>query len=132
MTGRFIGIRWWLGAAFAVVAAVSTSIVVAQFSSRSQNALRAHAAEQAARSAALAAKGPSIVREARLQDLELRLYNPAGKLIGSGSPVQGSVREGARARAEQAALRRPALRGHARRPRVRVRLPVKRGALCSE
>ena len=60
MTGRFIGIRWWLGAAFAVVAAVSTSIVVAQFSSRSQNALRAHAAEQAAQSAALAAKDASI------------------------------------------------------------------------
>ena len=29
MTRRFIGVRWWLGAAFALVAAVSTAIVVA-------------------------------------------------------------------------------------------------------
>src|ERR1700692_3128374 len=105
MTWRFIGIRWWLGAAFALVAAVSTAIVVAQFSSRSQNALRAHAAQQAAQSAALAAKGRSIDRAARVQDLELRVYNRAGRLTESGSRVQGTVREPSLEReARQAAL----------------------------
>ena len=43
MTRRFIGVRWWLGAAFAVVAATSTAIVVAQFSDRSENVFRSHA-----------------------------------------------------------------------------------------
>ncbi len=43
MTRRFIGVRWWLGAAFAVVAATSTAIVVAQFSTRSENAFKSHA-----------------------------------------------------------------------------------------
>ena len=38
----FIGVRWWLGVAFAVVAATSTAIVVSQFSDRSENAFRAH------------------------------------------------------------------------------------------
>jgi two-component system phosphate regulon sensor histidine kinase PhoR len=133
MSGRFIGIRWWLGAAFALVAAVSTAIVVAQFSSRSQNALRAHAAEQAARSAALAAKQPSIARAARLQDLELRLYNRAGRLIGSGSPVQGTVRDPSLERdAAQAALAGRHFRGSTHDGGVYViGLPVKRGALVA-
>ena len=55
MTRRFIGVRWWLGAAFALVAAISTAIVVAQFSDRSENVFRDHAAQLAltdARSAA--------------------------------------------------------------------------------
>jgi signal transduction histidine kinase len=43
MTRRFIGVRWWLGAAFATVAATSTAIVVAQFSDRSENVFRGHA-----------------------------------------------------------------------------------------
>jgi signal transduction histidine kinase len=133
MTGRFIGIRWWLGAAFAVVAAVSTSIVVAQFSSRSQNALRAHAAEQAAQSATLAAKDPSIRRAARLQSLELRLYNRAGKLVGSGSPVQGTVREPSlELDAERAALAGRHFRGSTKDGGVyAIGLPVKRGALVA-
>ena len=42
MPKRFIGVRWWLGAAFAVVAATSTAIVVSQFSDRSENAFRRH------------------------------------------------------------------------------------------
>jgi signal transduction histidine kinase/HAMP domain-containing protein len=54
MTRRFIGVRWWLGAAFAVVAATSTAIVVSQFSTRSENAFRQHA-EQLALTDALAA-----------------------------------------------------------------------------
>jgi len=37
-----IGVRWWLGIAFAVVAATSTAIVVSQFSDRSENAFRRH------------------------------------------------------------------------------------------
>ncbi len=93
MTRRFIGIRWWLGAAFALVAAVSTAIVVAQFSSRSQNALRAHATRQAAASATLAAKQSPLDKAARLQDLELRLYGKGGTLIASASPVRGAVRD---------------------------------------
>ena len=55
MNRRFIGVRWWLGAAFAVVAAVSTAIVVSQFSSRSENAFRVHASQLAVQSATLAA-----------------------------------------------------------------------------
>src|SRR6266581_1248402 len=51
MTRRFIGVRWWLGAAFAVVAAVSTAIVVSQYSSRSETAFRVHAEQLAAASA---------------------------------------------------------------------------------
>jgi signal transduction histidine kinase/HAMP domain-containing protein len=42
-----VGVRWWLGAAFAVVAATSTAIVVSQFSDSSEHAFR-HNAEDAA------------------------------------------------------------------------------------
>jgi signal transduction histidine kinase/HAMP domain-containing protein len=42
----FIGVRWWLGVAFAVVAATSTAIVVSQFSDRSEQAFRNHGAQQ--------------------------------------------------------------------------------------
>jgi signal transduction histidine kinase/HAMP domain-containing protein len=37
-----IGVRWWLGVAFAVVAATSTAIVVSQFSDHSEHAFRQH------------------------------------------------------------------------------------------
>jgi len=133
MTSRFIGIRWWLGAAFALVAAVSTAIVVAQFSSRSQNALRAHAAQEAAQSAALAAKEPSLARAARFHDLELRLYNRAGGLVESGSPVQGTVRDPSLEReARQAALAGLHFRGSTHDGSLYViGLPVKRGALVA-
>ena len=43
MSRPFIGVRWWLGAAFAVVAATSTAIVVSQFSSRSEQEFRGRA-----------------------------------------------------------------------------------------
>ncbi len=133
MTGRFIGIRWWLGAAFALVAAVSTAIVVAQFSSRSQNALRAHAAQEAAQSAALAAKEPSLARAARFQDLELRLYNRAGRLFESASPVQGTVRDPSlESEARQAALAGRHFRGSTHDGSVYViGLPTDRGALVA-
>jgi signal transduction histidine kinase len=92
MTRRFIGVRWWLGAAFAVVAATSTAIVVSQFSSRSENAFRGHAEQLAAGSATLAA---SEVRsadqggqlQARLPevaqhfDLDLFVYDASGRLL---------------------------------------------------
>ena len=55
MTRRFIGVRWWLGAAFALVAAVSTAIVVSQFSTRSENAFRGRAQQLADTSALVAA-----------------------------------------------------------------------------
>jgi signal transduction histidine kinase len=43
----FIGVRWWLGAAFAVVAATSTAIVVSQFSDSSEHAFRQNAEDVA-------------------------------------------------------------------------------------
>jgi signal transduction histidine kinase/HAMP domain-containing protein len=52
----FIGVRWWLGVAFAVVAATSTAIVVAQFSDRSEAAFRRHAERLALLDAQTAAK----------------------------------------------------------------------------
>jgi len=52
----FIGVRWWLGIAFAVVAATSTAIVVSQFSDRSENAFRRHGANLALKDARLAAQ----------------------------------------------------------------------------
>jgi signal transduction histidine kinase len=88
MTRRFIGVRWWLGAAFAVVAAVSTAIVVAQFSSRSESAFRQHAEQLAAGSAYLAASkvpGPNVARRlpgiAQHFDLDLYLYARDGRLV---------------------------------------------------
>ncbi|HXY81149.1 MAG TPA: ATP-binding protein [Gaiellaceae bacterium] len=97
MTRRFIGVRWWLGAAFAVVAATSTAIVVSQFSTRSETAFRAHAAELAAAGANEAAQdvaaaaqrgnpAAGLDRVARQLDLELRLYDRQGAPVASASP----------------------------------------------
>jgi signal transduction histidine kinase/HAMP domain-containing protein len=61
-----IGVRWWLGIAFAVVAATSTAIVVSQFSDRSENAFRRHG------------------RNLTLQDAQLGARTPRGKLVGLG------------------------------------------------
>jgi signal transduction histidine kinase/HAMP domain-containing protein len=86
MTRRFIGVRWWLGAAFAVVAATSTAIVVSQFSTRSENAFRGHAKELALGEAALAARTvtpANIRRVATAQNLELHLYSASGRLVAS-------------------------------------------------
>jgi signal transduction histidine kinase len=58
MSRPFIGVRWWLGIAFALVAAVSTAIVVAQFSNRSEDAFRRHGQQIALRDARAAAKKP--------------------------------------------------------------------------
>ncbi len=55
MSRPFIGVRWWLGIAFAVVAATSTAIVVSQFSNRSEDAFRSHGEQLALKDAHLAA-----------------------------------------------------------------------------
>jgi two-component system sensor histidine kinase VicK len=92
MTWRFIGVRWWLGAAFAVVAAVSTAIVVSQFSSRSENAFRVHAEQLAVQSATLAAGdvvtadragalGQRLPTIAQHFDLDLYVYSSDGHLL---------------------------------------------------
>jgi signal transduction histidine kinase/HAMP domain-containing protein len=92
MTRRFIGVRWWLGAAFAVVAATSTAIVVSQFSSRSENAFRVHAMQLAVQSATLAvgevktATGAGTLPRrlstiAQHFDLDLYVYGPGGRLL---------------------------------------------------
>jgi len=58
MSRPFIGVRWWLGIAFAVVAATSTAIVVSQFSNRSEDAFRRHGQEIALKEARRAEKTP--------------------------------------------------------------------------
>jgi two-component system phosphate regulon sensor histidine kinase PhoR len=86
VTRRFIGVRWWLGAAFAVVAATSTAIVVSQFSDRSENAFRNRAGQLALTEAAAAAGTVSpanIHRIAKQQNVELRLYDTSGRLVAS-------------------------------------------------
>jgi signal transduction histidine kinase/HAMP domain-containing protein len=104
MSRRFIGVRWWLGAAFALVAAVSTALVVSQFSTQSQNAFRdraqllalnsavvaAHDITAAARSGKLKAALPEI---ARRQDLELHVFDSRGVELASGAPRGGAVHE---------------------------------------
>src|SRR3954467_2119078 len=116
MTRRFIGVRWWLGAAFAVVAATSTAIVVAQFSSRSENALRKNAVSLVAGSAYLAAATPHIERRlpaiSERRDLDLYLYASDGALLGKAAARTHFAAAGAeRARVLRAALqgRREAL-----------------------
>src|SRR5436305_14565440 len=101
-TRRFIGVRWWLGVAFALVAAVSTATVVAQFSSRSENAFRLHAEDLAVVSASNAAKQldhhaltqGAVRTAAARQDLELRLFDRRGRLLFAGAPSSGSGRDG--------------------------------------
>src|SRR5436305_13964216 len=88
MRQRFLGVRWWLGAAFALVAAVSTAIVVSQYSSRSESALRVNAEQQAIASAFDAATDlggapatdATVVAAARRQGLQLAVYDNRGHL----------------------------------------------------
>src|SRR3954469_5190940 len=111
MTRRFIGVRWWLGAAFAVVAATSTAIVVAQFSSRSETALRKNAVSLVAGSAYLAAATPHIERHlaaiSERRDLDLYLYARDRKLLGKAA----ARTHYAPAAAERAHVLRAALQG---------------------
>ncbi|HEU5243297.1 MAG TPA: ATP-binding protein [Gaiellaceae bacterium] len=83
MPKPFIGVRWWLGVAFAVVAATSTAIVVAQFSDRSENKFRSYGESIALRQAQAAAQQrvtpASLDRVAdKQQGLTLRIFGPTG------------------------------------------------------
>jgi signal transduction histidine kinase/HAMP domain-containing protein len=85
---RFIGVRWWLGAAFAVVAATSTAIVVSQFSDRSENAFRRHGEQLTLKEAQRAARRDNPASFARLGkqlNVEYRVF--------SKPPAQGSSLE---------------------------------------
>jgi signal transduction histidine kinase/HAMP domain-containing protein len=93
----FIGVRWWLGVAFAVVAATSTAIVVSQFSDRSENAFRRHAEDVALHDAQGAARQNvtpvTLDRVARkLQgNPTLRLFGPTGAPPGASDLVRRAV-----------------------------------------
>ena len=83
MRKPFIGVRWWLGVAFAVVAATSTAIVVSQFSDRSENKFRSygesvalHQARAADRQNVTAFTLDQVAR--KQQGLTLRLFGPTG------------------------------------------------------
>jgi signal transduction histidine kinase/HAMP domain-containing protein len=119
MTRRFLGVRWWLSAAFALVAAVSTAIVVSQFSTQSQNAFRTRAEVLALASAKVAARDIQIAvrterptrflpRIARQQDLELHVYDVRGVRVAAASPHTPS----ADARKQERDAMRAALRGN--------------------
>jgi signal transduction histidine kinase/HAMP domain-containing protein len=75
----FIGVRWWLGVAFAVVAATSTAIVVAQFSDRSEAAFRRHGEELTLKDVELAAKKspPGFARLGSRLNVEYHLFRAA-------------------------------------------------------
>jgi signal transduction histidine kinase len=91
-----IGVRWWLGAAFAVVAATSTAIVVAQFSDRSKNAFRQNGervALAAARKAATSATPTDLHRLGTKLNVHLRLFGADG--VKSATP--GLERDAVRA-----------------------------------
>ena len=101
MTRRFIGVRWWLGAAFALVAAVSTAIVVSQFSTRSENAFRGRAQQLADTSALVAAAqavdaqrtgalAPRLHVLAQRLSLDLLVYGADGKLVAS-APARSHI-----------------------------------------
>ena len=118
MTRRFIGVRWWLGAAFALVAAVSTAIVVSQFSTRSENAFRGRAQQLADTSALVAAAqavdaqrtgvlAPRLHELAQRLALDLLVYGSDGKLVAS-APARSQL---AAAPAQQQQALRSALGG---------------------
>jgi signal transduction histidine kinase len=78
----FVGVRWWLGAAFAVVAATSTAIVVSQFSDSSENAFRHNAENVVLRDVQHAARTPpaGLGRQSKQLngDVRLRVVGTAG------------------------------------------------------
>ena len=97
MPKPFIGVRWWLGVAFAVVAATSTAIVVAQFSDRSENAFRSHGeslalhdAQAAARKNVTPATLDRVARELQ-GNVSLKLFEPTGSPAGASALVREAV-----------------------------------------
>jgi signal transduction histidine kinase len=89
MTRRFIGVRWWLGAAFAVVAATSTAIVVAQFSNRSENVFRSHAEDSVLTQARVAARRATPTNLNRLAK-QLNVHLQILAAPSAGEKVRGS------------------------------------------
>ena len=92
MPKPFIGVRWWLGVAFAVVAATSTAIVVSQFSDRSEGKFRDHGESLALQDAQAAARQnvtPATLDRvaSKQQGLRLHLYGPPGA-PSSASPLE--------------------------------------------
>ena len=76
--------RWWLGAAFAVVAATSTAIVVSQFSDSSENAFRHNAENSVLADVHLVAKRGTTANLDRLAkqlngNVRLELFGAAGR-----------------------------------------------------
>jgi signal transduction histidine kinase/HAMP domain-containing protein len=90
----FIGVRWWLGVAFAVVAATSTAIVVSQFSNNSETAFRHNGENQALRAAMVASRvtptGFGQI-ENRL-NVQLRLFGAAGTTSAHSGLERNAVR----------------------------------------
>jgi signal transduction histidine kinase/HAMP domain-containing protein len=82
-----IGVRWWLGIAFAVVAATSTAIVVSQFSDRSENAFRRHGEELTLQYAELGAGKPrgQLVGLGERKNVTFRIFRTAS---GTASPLE--------------------------------------------
>jgi signal transduction histidine kinase len=82
-----IGVRWWLGIAFAVVAATSTAIVVSQFSDRSENAFRSHGESVTLKDARLGARVPrgKLERLAEEQNVKFRIL---GTPSAARSPLE--------------------------------------------
>jgi signal transduction histidine kinase/HAMP domain-containing protein len=82
-----IGVRWWLGIAFAVVAATSTAIVVSQFSDRSENAFRDHGENVTLKDARLGAKIPHAKLERLAEEQNVR-FRIVGTPSAAGSPLE--------------------------------------------
>jgi signal transduction histidine kinase/HAMP domain-containing protein len=88
----FIGVRWWLGVAFAVVAATSTAIVVSQFSDNSEHAFRRNGENVALRDAR-AAKSATPARLDRVANkLNVRLRVFKGTASAATSLERDAVR----------------------------------------
>ena len=94
MPKPFIGVRWWLGVAFAVVAATSTAIVVSQFSNNSENAFRRNGENQALRAAMVASRvtPTSFGHIENRLNVQLRLLGAAGTTSASSSIERNAVR----------------------------------------
>ena len=95
MPRLFIGVRWWLGVAFAVVAATSTAIVVAQFSDNSEHAFRRNGERVALKDAQIAqtVTPAKLARVANKRNVRLRIVGAAE----AESAAAGLVHDAARA-----------------------------------
>ena len=93
MPKPFIGVRWWLGVAFAVVAATSTAIVVAQFSDNSENAFRRNGESQALQAAKAAAhvSPASFGRFENKLNVRLRLFGAADATSAASDAERDAV-----------------------------------------